>query len=172
MRREGKESGMLLIGSNWHDRRNRMNRRTNAWEREMITSLLSEEMYQTGMIYCVYPEGYNQGVADNNNRLYADFLRRQFRTVTPEVGHILVNSWLAQTMLRAYYYAISELVCRQGSRVDVKDTYLIIRGLVKMWRQVFWRMDPGLIGNEDLAEIMRNIQLDGNEGSNFESVQA
>ena len=33
-------------------------------------------------------------------------------------------------------------------------------------------MDPGLIGNEDLAEIMRNIQLDGNEGSNFESVQA
>ena len=58
----------------------------------MITSLLSEEMYQTGMIYHVYPEGYNQGVADNNNRLYANFLRRQFRMVTPEVGHILVNS--------------------------------------------------------------------------------
>ena len=75
-------------------------------------------------------------------------------------------------MFCAYYYARSELVCRRGSRVDVKDTYLIIHGLVKMWRQVFGRMDPGLIGNEDLAEIMRNIQLDGNEGRNFESVQA
>ena len=58
----------------------------------MITSLLSEEMYQTGMIYCEYPEGYNQGVANSKNRLYVNFLRRQFRTVTPEVGHILVNS--------------------------------------------------------------------------------
>ena len=136
----------------------------------MITSLLSEEMYQTGMMYLVYPEGSNQGVAGTNNCLYANFVRLQFE-VTPEVGRILVDSGLAQTMLRAYYCVRSELFRCRGSLVDVRDAYLSIPRLIKKWHQVFERMDPGLIGNEDLAEVMRNIQLDGNEGSDFERVQ-
>ena len=97
----------------------------------MITSLLSEEMYQTEMMYLVYSKGYNQGVAYTNTCLHAYFVPRQFRVVTPKAARILVDSGLAQVMSRAYYCARSELVCSWGSRVDVRGGYLSIRGLVK-----------------------------------------
>ena len=81
-------------------------------------------------------------------------------------------------MSRAYYCARAELSRRPGSPVeifdperpsgppvDVKDAYVIIRGIMGMgrWRRQFGRMDPALAGNEDLEEIMKNIELDGNE---------
>ena len=135
----------------------------------MVCTLLSEEMIQTGNMYLEYPEGYNQGVADTNNRIYDNFVRLQFRhEVSPEVGRILIDSGLAQTMSRTYYCARAELVCRRGSRVDARDAYVIICRVVRKWRQEFGRMDPALVGNEDLAEIMWNIQLDGDEESEFE----
>ena len=71
-------------------------------------------------------------------------------------------------MSRAYYCARSELGHGRGSRDDVRDAYVSISGLVRNLRCVFGRIDPGLNGNKDLAEIMRNIQLDGSEENEFE----
>ena len=74
--------------------------RPDAQEREMITSLLSGEMHQTGTMYLEYPEGYNQRVADTNNRLYDEFVLCQFTVVTPAAARILVDTGLAQAISR------------------------------------------------------------------------
>ena len=158
-----------------------MTGRNTAQERAMILAILGDEMMETGTMYLAYPEGYNQGVADTNNRLYDSFVLLQFRgEVSPEVGCILIGYGLAKTVSRAYYCARAEMVCPRGSPVgvgelvrprgnpvDVEDAYMSIRGVLRRWRWEFGRMDPALAGNEDLAEIMQNIQLDGNEERDF-----
>ena len=84
------------------------------------------------------------------------------------VAHILVDTGLAQVMLRGYYCARRELTCSWGSAIEVRDACLSAHGLVRKWRRVFGRMNPGLVGNEDLSEIMQNIQLDGDEEIDYE----
>ena len=98
--------------------------------------------------------------------------------MSSKVGRILIDSGLAKTVKRAYYCAMAELSRRPGSPVeifeperpsgppvDVKDAYISVRRMMGIgrWRQTFGRMDPALAGNEDLAEIVQNIDLDGNE---------
>ena len=155
--------------------------RNLAQQRAMILSLLGDEMMETGTMYLAYPKGYDQGVADTNNRLYDNFVRLQFRgEVSPEVGRILIDCRFAKTLSRAYYCAraelvcrrgspvkVAELVCRRGNPVDVKDAYVSIRAVLRRWHWEFGRMDLALAGNEDLAEIMQSIQLDGNEERDF-----
>ena len=92
--------------------------------------------------------------------------------VTLEGAQILVDSGLARMMSRAYFCARSELVRHRGSRIDVGDAFESISGLVDGWRLVLDSMDPELPGNEDLAEIMRSIQLDEREESNLKCVRA
>ena len=156
-----------------------MTGRNPAQERAMILVLLGDELTKTDTVYIAYPEGYNQGVVDANNRLYNNFVQLQFRgDVSSEVGRILIDSGLVKTVLRAYYCTRVELSCRLGSSVEVqelerpsgtpvyvKDAYVSIHGIMGMgrWRRGFGRMDPALARNKDLEEIMQNIQLDGNE---------
>ena len=109
-------------------------------------------------------------MADKNNRIYADVVPREF-VVTPASARILVDTGLLQAMSRVYYCARSEMDRGCGNRDDVRDAYVSISGLVRNWHRVFGCMDPGVVGNEDLAEIMRNIQLDGSEENKFEDFE-
>jgi len=149
-----------------------MSGRNIAKEMEMIDALLGNEMKQTDAMYESYPDGYNQRLADTNNRLYGSFVRLQFKgDVSSETGRILIESGLAKTVSRAYYCARAELSRRPGSPVfffeperpcgppvDVKAAYISVRWMMGMgrWRRQFERMDPALAGNEDLNEIMKN----------------
>ena len=138
-----------------------------AKEVEKIVVLLRDKMKETDDMYELYPDGYNQRLADTNNQLYGSFVRLQFMgDVSSETGRILIESGLAKTVSRAYYCARADLSRRPGGPpVDVKDTYISVRWMMGMgrWRRQFGRMDPALAGNEDLEEIMKNIELDGNE---------
>ena len=152
-----------------------MSRRTKDKQTEMLLSLIVDEMKQTDGMYYAYPKGYNQKVADTNNRLYAESVRRMFEDaygVTLEGAQILVDSGVARTMSRAYFCARSELVRHWGSRIDVGDAFESISGLVDEWRPVVDSMDSGLPGNEDLVEIMQSIQLDEREESELKCVRA
>ena len=51
------------------------------------------------------------------------------------------------------------------------DAYVSISGLMKNWRRLFLRMDPEVVGNEDGAEFLRQIKLDGNEEDEFEEFE-
>ena len=75
-------------------------------EMEMIDALLSDEMKQMDAMYESYSDGYNQRLADTNNRLYGSFVRLQFKgDVSFEVGRILIDTGLAKTVSRTYYCA-------------------------------------------------------------------
>ena len=152
-----------------------ISRRTKVKQTEMLLLLIAEEINQTDRMYDANPKGYKQKVADTNNRLYADFLRRMFEDaygVTLEGARILVDLGVAKTMSRAYFCARSELVRHQGSQLNVGDAFEIICGLVDEWRPVLESMNPGLPGNEDLVEIMWSIQLDEREESDLKCVRA
>ena len=123
------------------------------------------------MMYLEYPEGYDQGLAEKNIHIYADVVPREFPVATLAAEHILVDTGLAQAMSCAYYCTRSELGRGRGSRDDVRDAYVSIGGLVRSWRRVFRHMDPGVVGNEDLAEIMCRIQLDGSEEDEFKEFE-
>ena len=45
----------------------------------------------------------------------------------------------------------------RGGCNDVRDTFVSISGLIKKWRALFLRMDPEVVGNEDVSEILRQI---------------
>ena len=81
---------------------------------------------------------------------------------------MLLYIGMAKAMAQAYFCAKSELGMGRGGRNDVRDAYVSISGLVKEWRALFSRMDPEVVGNEDVAEILRQIELDGNEEEEFE----
>ena len=66
------------------------------------------------------------------------------------------------------FRARSELGPGRRSQDDVRDAYMSISRLMRNWHRVFAFMDPGVVRNKDLAEIMRQIQLDGNEEGEFE----
>ena len=53
----------------------------------------------------------------------------------------------------------------------MRDAYVSISGLMKKWRRLFSRMDPEVVGNEDVAEIIRQIKLDGNEEGEFKEFE-
>ena len=145
-----------------------MNESTGAPEGQHLLMLCSGEISKTGMMYIQYPEGYDQGVVEKNCRLYADVVPRKFPVATTAAARILVDIGLAQAMARAYFCARSELGRGRGSQDDVRDAYVSISGLMRNWRCLFTRMDPGSVGNEDVAEIMRQIHLYGNEEGEFE----
>ena len=44
--------------------------RPKATVTEFISKLLSDDFKQTATMYMTYPDGYNHGVADTNNRRY------------------------------------------------------------------------------------------------------
>ena len=95
-----------------------MSRRTKDKQTEMLLSLIVDEMKQTDGMYYAYPKGYNQKVADTNNRLYAESVRRVFEDaygVTLEGAQILVDLGVARTMSRVYFCTRSELVRHRGS---------------------------------------------------------
>ena len=82
-------------------------------------------------------------------------------------ARVLVDIGMAKAMAQAYFCAKSELGMGRGGRNDVRDAYVSISGLVKEWRALFLRMDPEVVGNEDVSEILRQIELDGNEEGEF-----
>ena len=70
----------------------------------MLLSLIVNEMKQTNGMYYAYPKGYNQKVADTNNRLYAESVRRIFEDaygVTLKGAQILVDSGVARERCHA-----------------------------------------------------------------------
>ena len=86
-------------------------------------------------------------------------------------ARVLVNIGMAKAIAQACFYARSELGRGRRGRDDVRDAYVSISGLMKNWRRLFPRMDPEVVGNEDVAEIMRQIKLDGNEEGEFEEFE-
>ena len=92
-----------------------MNERIEAQERQLIRRFIGSEMTESGMIYLQYPEGYDQGVAARNNRIFADVVPREFPRVTLAAACILVDTGLAQAMSHVYYCARSELGRSHGS---------------------------------------------------------
>ena len=146
----------------------------------MIRNLLSDEMMVTDRMYSSYPDGYDQRVADTNNRLFKNYVRLTFKGVRRnEVARILIDAGLALTMSCAFYCTRAEIARCPGSPVeifeperptgppvDVKDAFVSLRWLGKL-RGRFERMDPRLDRNDDLDEIVRNIRLDGNEESDL-----
>ena len=145
-----------------------MNELANAPEGQHLLMLCSDEISKMGTMYVQYPEGYEQGVAEKNCCLFADVVPRKFPVATNVAARILVDIDLAQAMAHAYFCARSELGRGRGGRDDVRDAYVSISGLMRNWRCLFTRMDPGSVGNEDVAEIMRQIHLYGNEEGEFE----
>ena len=154
-----------------------------ALELAKISSLFHDEMAATNAMYLSYPDGYDQRVADTNNRMYHDYVRATFKGQRMDpVVRVLLLSGLALTMSRAYYCARAEIARRPGSPVeifeperptgppvDVKDAYVSLRSLMGTGRlrRRFEDMDSALDGNEDLVEIVQNIQLDGDEASDL-----
>ena len=155
----------------------------HALELEKIRVLMSDEMDSTNTMYFSYPHGYDQRAADNYNRMYHQYVRMTFKgqRLAPAV-RVLIDSGLALTMSRAYYCARAEIARRPGSPVeifdperpagppvDVKDAFVSLRSLMGRGgvRRRFLMMDPSLDGNGDLAELVQNIHLDGNEASDL-----
>ena len=130
--------------------------------------LYSGEISKTRMMYIQNPEGCDHGVAEKNCRLYVDVVPRKFPAATTVAARFLVDIFLAKAIVCAYFCARSELGRGRGSRDDVTDAYISISGLMSNCRRVFLHMDPDFVGNEDVAEIMILIQLDGSEESEFE----
>ena len=133
----------------------------------MIRSLLSDEMMETDGMFLSYPDGYNQQVADFNNRVFRHSVMMTFEGVgRDEMARILIDAGLALTISRAYYCARREIARLPGTTdrpVEVKGAFVSLRWFVIL-RERFEDMDPMLDGNEDLAEIVQNIQHDGLEG--------
>ena len=149
-----------------------MNQFAGAPEGQHLLMLCSNEIIETGTMFDQYPEGYDHGVAERNCRLFADVVPREFPEATNMAARILVDIGLAQAIAQAYFCARSDLGRGRGHRESVRDAYVSISGLVKKWRCLFAHMDTG--HDQDLAEIMRNIQLDGgeeNEFGDFENVE-
>ena len=148
-------------------------------ELDKISSLFSDEMAVTNTMYSSYPDGYDQRVADTNNRMFKHYVRLTFKGKRlADVARILIDAGLALTLSRAYYCARAEIARRPGSPVeifdperpagppvDVKDAFVSLSSLMgrEKVRQKFLAMDPALDGNGDLDEIVGNIQHDGNE---------
>ena len=132
----------------------------------MIKNLLDDNMVETNRMYFAYPNGYDQQVADRNNIVFKGSIKHICGGVGwVEIARILIDSGLAVTLSRAYCCARQEIACLPGTTgppVDVKDAFVNLRWFVRL-RERFERMDPMLDGNEHLAEIVQNIQLDGNE---------
>ena len=127
----------------------------------------SDEFRMLKAVYEKYPEGYDEVLAAKNCRLFADVVPREFPVASAAVARVLVDIGMAKAMAQAYYCAKSELGRGRGDRTAVRDAYVDISRLVKEWRELFSLMDPGDVGNEDLAEISRLIELDGNEDEEF-----
>ena len=125
-----------------------MSRRTKDQQTELLLSIIVDKMKQTDGMYDAYPKGYNQKMADTNNRLYAEFMRLMFKDaygVILEGAQIsLVDSGVAIMMSRAFFCARSKLVRHRGSQIDMGDAFESIRGLVDEWRSILDNMDPGL----------------------------
>ena len=148
-----------------------------------ISSLFHDEMAATNAMYLAYPDGYDQRVADTNNRMYHDYVRATFKGQRMDpVVRVLLRSGLALTMSRAYYCARAEVARSPGSPVeifdperptgppvDVKDAYVSLRSLMGTGklRQRLQTWNLAIDGNEDLVEIVQNIQRDGNEASDL-----
>ena len=133
---------------------------------DMIRSLLDDEMFETNRMYFAYPNGYDQQVADRNNIVFKGSIKHICAGVGwDEIARILIDAGLAVTLSRAYCCARQEIARLPGTTdrpVDVKDAFVNLRWFVKL-RETFQNMDPMLEENEDLADILQNIQLDGNE---------
>ena len=80
---------------------------------------------------------------------------------------VLVDIGMTKAMAQAYFCAKSELGMGRGGYNNVRDAYVSISGLMKKCRALFLRMDPEAVGNEDVAEILCQIELDGNEEGEF-----
>ena len=133
-----------------------------------LLMVCSDEFKMLESVYEKYPEGYDKVLAAKNCRLFADVVPQEFPVASAAVARVLLDIGMAKAMAQAYYCAKSELGRGRGGRNAVRDAYVDISGLVKEWRELFSRMDPGVVGNEDLAEILRQIELDGNEEEEFE----
>ena len=133
---------------------------------DMIKNLLEDEMFETNRMYFAYPNGYDQQVADRNNIVFKGSIKHICGGVGwVEIARILIDSGLAVTLSRAYCCARKEIARIPGFAVrpvDVKDAFVNLLWFVKL-RETFQNMDPMLDENEDLADIVQNIQLDGNE---------
>ena len=133
--------------------------------------LCSGEISKTGMMCIQNPEGCDQGVAEKNCRLFAYVVPCEFPVASAAAARVLVDIGMAKAIAQAYFCARSELGRGRGGRDDVRDAYVSISGLMRNWRRLFSRMDPDSVRNEDVAEIMRLIQLDGSEESEFEEYE-
>ena len=148
---------------------------TEAMRAASLVHLLSEEFLQTAGMYETYPDGYDRGVADTNNRLYenaaSDMLlegedgRMQ---ATLQGARILVATGMALAMSRAYHCARAELRLERGSPLDVRDAFESIRRMVVTWSPVIRGLDAGLVP----MEIMANIEVDGDEEEDLNHVRA
>ena len=90
-----------------------------AQELDRISSLFRDEMAVTNAMYSSYPDGYDQRVADTNNRMYHLYVRMAFKgqRLAPVVRVLLVSG-LALTLSRAYYCARAEIARRPGSPME------------------------------------------------------
>ena len=148
-----------------------MNESTLAQDGQHLLMHCSDESKRMGLMYSQYPEGYDKGVAEENCRLFADVVPREFPVATAAVARVLVDIGMAKAIAHAYFCARSELGRGHRSRDDMRDAYVSISGLIRNWRRLFSRMDPDSVKNEDVAEIMRLIQLDGDEEGEFEEYE-
>ena len=141
---------------------------------EFVRQLLSDEIAQTARMYGTYPEGYDHGMADNNNRRFEGTSYQLLEKVdgrlqaTPKGARILVASGLARAMSQAYHCARAELPRGRGDPTDVRDAFESAQRMACHWLPTLWTLDAELLPDE----ITTDTRLDGYEERDLSEVQA
>ena len=147
--------------------------RTVAEIKEILVSFLAGEMERTATMFDAYPDVYNTKLAHDICGKYTGFLRCTFEDVYGVCNagaFILLDTGVARAISQVWYCAREELKRTRGDLEYGRDTFLDINELMEEWRPIFKRIDAGGGGNEDLAEVLKNIQEDYNEESDVNNM--